>query len=312
MKNITLGQRIKEARLERKMTQSEVAGDFITRNMLSQIENDVANPSIKTIEYLAKQLNKSVQYFFDAMIDVDDTNHFNYNEVILEIRKSYIERNWEICINKLESALSDHSSIFDNILEVYIILRNSYANLGIKYFEIGKFDEAVELLYQFFKYESQTIYKDLYLKNKVLVCLSEIYLIKKDYEKVKRYLDTLGENDIKINIDNVYILLVCELLLEKLKKKEFRENIKYVNVKELDYYYSAKYYYLMGRYYFLNNNHTKAIENLLLSEDISHSEKHFHYLTKIYELLGDSYSQLEDYKNAYIYIKKANSSFRSD
>ena len=42
-----LGRRLKEARLARKMTQSEVVGDFITRNMLSQIESGSAMPSVK-------------------------------------------------------------------------------------------------------------------------------------------------------------------------------------------------------------------------------------------------------------------------
>lgn len=52
MENNTLGKRIKEARLAKKMTQSEVVGDFITRNMLSQIESGSATPSVKTLEYL--------------------------------------------------------------------------------------------------------------------------------------------------------------------------------------------------------------------------------------------------------------------
>ncbi|MGN1083945.1 MAG: helix-turn-helix domain-containing protein, partial [Lachnospiraceae bacterium] len=51
-----LGQRIKEARLAKKMTQSEVVGSFITRNMLSQIESGNAVPSMKTLTYLAKVL----------------------------------------------------------------------------------------------------------------------------------------------------------------------------------------------------------------------------------------------------------------
>ena len=54
MENNTLGKRIKEARLAKKMTQSEVVGDFITRNMLSQIESGSATPSVKTLEYLCK------------------------------------------------------------------------------------------------------------------------------------------------------------------------------------------------------------------------------------------------------------------
>lgn len=56
-----LGRLIKEARLAKKMTQSEVVGDFITRNMLSQIESGTAIPSIKTLEYLSDKLDISIQ-----------------------------------------------------------------------------------------------------------------------------------------------------------------------------------------------------------------------------------------------------------
>lgn len=53
MDNTELGRRLKAARLAKKMTQSDVVGDFITRNMLSQIESGSATPSMKTLEYLA-------------------------------------------------------------------------------------------------------------------------------------------------------------------------------------------------------------------------------------------------------------------
>jgi transcriptional regulator with XRE-family HTH domain len=52
-----LGARIKEARLARQMTQSELVGEFITRNMLSQIESGSAAPSMKTLEYLSDKLD---------------------------------------------------------------------------------------------------------------------------------------------------------------------------------------------------------------------------------------------------------------
>lgn len=51
------GRKIKEARIAKKMTQSEVVGSFITRNMLSQIESGNATPSVKTLEYLAQTLD---------------------------------------------------------------------------------------------------------------------------------------------------------------------------------------------------------------------------------------------------------------
>lgn len=57
MNRSELGRKIREARLAKKMTQSEVVGDFITRNMLSQIESGNAIPSIKTLEYIADVLD---------------------------------------------------------------------------------------------------------------------------------------------------------------------------------------------------------------------------------------------------------------
>lgn len=57
MSTIELGKIIKEARISKKMTQSEVVGDYITRNMLSQIESGSAMPSIKTLEYLSNVLD---------------------------------------------------------------------------------------------------------------------------------------------------------------------------------------------------------------------------------------------------------------
>ena len=56
-----LGKRIKEARLAKKLTQTEVVGTFITRNMLSQIESGTATPSLKTLEYLAGVLDIPIQ-----------------------------------------------------------------------------------------------------------------------------------------------------------------------------------------------------------------------------------------------------------
>ena len=68
-----LGKKIKEARISRKMTQSEVVGDFITRNMLSQIENGTATPSIKTLEYLSRVLDVPLfQLMPDHLDPADD------------------------------------------------------------------------------------------------------------------------------------------------------------------------------------------------------------------------------------------------
>ena len=66
---MTLGEKIRSLRKERKMTQAALCGDFMTRNMLSQIENDSATPSLSTVCFIAKQLSVSVGYLIDEDAD---------------------------------------------------------------------------------------------------------------------------------------------------------------------------------------------------------------------------------------------------
>ena len=60
-----IGEKIKKLRIERQMTQTEVCGDYITRNMLSKIENGSATPSVQTMEHIAKQLGVGVSELFE-------------------------------------------------------------------------------------------------------------------------------------------------------------------------------------------------------------------------------------------------------
>ena len=62
---MTLGEKIRQARLDAHLSQRELCGDVITRNMLSQIENGSARPSMDTLRYLASRLQKSVSYFLE-------------------------------------------------------------------------------------------------------------------------------------------------------------------------------------------------------------------------------------------------------
>ena len=48
-----LGEKLKKVRLDAGLSQRQVCGERITRNMLSQIENGSARPSMDTLRYLA-------------------------------------------------------------------------------------------------------------------------------------------------------------------------------------------------------------------------------------------------------------------
>lgn len=68
-----LGEKIRQARLEAGLSQRRLCGERITRNMLSQIENGSAKPSMDTLRYLAERLGKSISFFLedDAVISAN-------------------------------------------------------------------------------------------------------------------------------------------------------------------------------------------------------------------------------------------------
>ncbi|MBP3305640.1 MAG: helix-turn-helix domain-containing protein [Oscillospiraceae bacterium] len=89
-----LGQLLKQARLEAGLSQRQLCGSEITRNMLSQIENGSAHPSMATLRYLADRLNKPMSYFLEE--DAPSPNQ----ALMAEARKAYgagdYERSLEI------------------------------------------------------------------------------------------------------------------------------------------------------------------------------------------------------------------------
>ena len=60
-----LGEKLRQARLAAGLSQRQLCGDVITRNMLSQIENGGASPSMSTLRYLAERLHKPVSFFLE-------------------------------------------------------------------------------------------------------------------------------------------------------------------------------------------------------------------------------------------------------
>lgn len=96
---MTLGQKIRDARLARGMTQKEVVGSYITRNMLSKIENDSAAPSVRTLEHLAGALGLPTSYFLDEARVSDGSSPDGLDEA----RAAYRAKDWLECLCLLEA-----------------------------------------------------------------------------------------------------------------------------------------------------------------------------------------------------------------
>jgi len=81
IKDLSLGKKIRQLRIDRKITQQELVGDFITRNMLSQIENDIATPSIKTLQYIAESLEVPLSFLMVGEHDDEYNKNYEYDDV---------------------------------------------------------------------------------------------------------------------------------------------------------------------------------------------------------------------------------------
>ncbi len=119
---MTLGEKIKEARKKKKLTQAHLAGDRITRNMICLIEKDAANPSIETLRYIAHRLNLPLSYLVS---DTDDVFYFAKKEALEGILTAYTSKNYTVAISRAEKLEKTDD-------ELAYILSDSYFNLGKK------------------------------------------------------------------------------------------------------------------------------------------------------------------------------------
>src|SRR5690606_25346468 len=63
----TLGERIRTLRKQKKLTLEALAGKELTKGMLSLIENNKANPSMESLNYIAKQLDVEVSELLEEV-----------------------------------------------------------------------------------------------------------------------------------------------------------------------------------------------------------------------------------------------------
>ncbi|MGM9625569.1 MAG: helix-turn-helix domain-containing protein [Eubacteriales bacterium] len=87
MKTLTLGEKVRLRRRQLGMTQADLSGTFITRNMISRIETGDINPSLETLKFLAEKLEVPAGYL---LTEGDDLAEFLRPSVMREIRRLFL------------------------------------------------------------------------------------------------------------------------------------------------------------------------------------------------------------------------------
>lgn len=162
---MTLGQKIKAARLEQGLTQKEVVGDYITRNMLSRIENDSATPSVRTLEYLAKALGLPTGYFLSGAPVSDGLVPDGLNEA----RAAFREQRWDDCLALLEA---DKTAATTD--EGYLLHAHAGTYAAQLALEAGRLAEARELAETAQYYNREGLYYSPHLAAQLALTLGKI------------------------------------------------------------------------------------------------------------------------------------------
>ena len=147
-----LGAKIKQARLDAGLSQRQLCGDTITRNMLSLIESGRAKPSMDTLQYLAGQLGKPMGYFLEEQAALPESQELK------QLRLALAQQ----CISILDDASRKDES--------WYLLRGQIA------LSMGEYARAAELLKQ-----AERVYPKLCLAALEL-CYRELGDFKKAYE----------------------------------------------------------------------------------------------------------------------------------
>lgn len=143
-----IGEKIKRLRTAKLMTQAELAGGEITRNMLSRIENGAAQPSMGTVKYIAARLNISPGFLLAG--EEDEQLYFKAHEID-NIKKMYQHKNFRLC-----REMCRNSEWRDD--ELTLVEAECCIRVGIEEFCAGNLRMATELLDEGLALCASTVY----------------------------------------------------------------------------------------------------------------------------------------------------------
>ncbi|MCG1009588.1 helix-turn-helix transcriptional regulator [Salinicoccus sp. ID82-1] len=246
---MSLGARIRQLRKERKMTLVDLAGEQITKGMLSLIENDKSKPSMETLNHIAKKLDVSIGYLTQEGDEAWTNGILNSAEFnnMFTFPFYYIE----------EEVLPHIDRVSQNVkgMELYYIIRIYYRYKG----DHRQADNYTEKISNFYRGMGM---EHLVVKNIMNDAVSLMY--SQDYaEAFDRLVESeeeilsFKEYDSRIELDYYYVKGIFALAknmdtLEDILNQSIELSYEHENFK---YFFSENV--ILGYYYALIGERTK-------------------------------------------------------
>ena len=262
-----LGARIRQARLDAGLSQRQLCGDVITRNMLSQIENGSARPSMETLRHLAGQLGRPMSFFLEEQAVSSP------NQLLMEqVRQAELAQ-----VPALLENYRDPDPVFDR--ERWLLEAMGYLAMARKALAENRPGYACALLEKAAWAGDRTPYYTQELER------TRLFLV---YEAggapAAEVVEGLPELDTELLIRAAAALeaadpVGCETMLQAVQPPR-----------------SAQWHMLQGDASMARKDYARAAENYVQAEA--------QYGSKLWGKLERCYSELEDYKMAYHYACK--------
>ena len=270
---MSIGEKIKTARIGKRMTQSELATDKITRNMLSAIESGKANPSMDTVRYLANRLELPVSYLLS---DEDELAFHLKKDLMPKIKSCFEAKNYKDCID-LVNKIDTHDD------ELSYILAVCHFEIGAAAVRFGALQSARSHLEQSKKY-----------------CVGTIYDTTRYEATIPLYVaiaKNINAPLLELDIDNY----------DRFARVGFDYELYKYMTGEQDFEYSNKHYkmHLDAKAKIKERRYTEAISLLKTIEDNKTMYVYSVYMMlSVYSDMDNCYKQMRDFENAHRYTTK--------
>ena len=260
-----LAERIKGARLAAGLSQKQLCGDAITRNMLSLIESGKARPSMETLRHFARVLGKPMSYFLD-----EDAIASSNQKRMAEAESAYGRKDFATALALLENYESP-DAVFDNTR--YLLEYCACVALAETAVREGKKKYAAALLERAENARVNTIYAPG----------------KERAHAVRYQIDPGCAGELDVDVDDALLMKAEAAILQNKPTlaAAFLDAMEGV---------SARRHLLRGRAAILSEDWQTAKAQLILAET--------DFPADVIPLLEQVFLALGDYKNAYAYAKK--------
>ncbi len=158
---MNVGERIRALRLSKMMTQADLAGDQITRNMLCAIEKGTALPSVPTACYIAERLNVPVGYLLSRE---EETLSYRKMVAMPNVRRALSGGDFTGCIAVLNANFGDD---YDD--EIALIRAECEYYIAKDAFDCGRLRAAAAGFDRAVASSNDTVYNTAWIRNRAAV-----------------------------------------------------------------------------------------------------------------------------------------------